>query len=144
MPFFWAGFFNRFFLFIDMMRTKTISRYLMATLYIVAGINHFWHQQTYLRIMPPYFPAPELLNHIAGTAEIVLGIMLFFKRTQKIAAWAIALMLVLFFTVHGHMLQQAYRNDNYLISIRAAWLRLALQPVLILWALWYRKWMECT
>lgn len=111
----------------------------MATLYIVAGINHFWHQQTYLRIMPLYFPAPELLNQIAGTTEIVLGIMLFFKRTQKIAAWAIALMLVLFFTVHIHMLQQAYRNDNYLISIRAAWLRLALQPVLILWALWYRK-----
>ena len=122
-----------------MMKVKTILRYLMAALYVAAGINHFWHPETYLKIMPPYFPAPELLNYAAGIVEIVLGVMLCFKRTQNIAAWAIAIMLTVFLTVHIYMLQQAYSNDNYIISSTSAWLRLALQPVLISWALWYRK-----
>ena len=122
-----------------MMKVKSILRYLMAALYIAAGINHFWHPETYLKIMPPYFPAPEVMNYVAGIVEIVSGIMLCFKRTQKIVAWAIAIMLTVFFTVHIYMLQQAYSNDNYIISIRVAWLRLALQMVLILWALSYTK-----
>ncbi len=72
----------------------------MAVLYIAAGINHFWHPETYLKIMPPYLPFPHLLNYISGFAEILFGCMLFFKSTRRLAAWGLAIMLILFFSVH--------------------------------------------
>ena len=118
---------------------KTALLFLMAFICIAAGINHFWHPQTYLRIMPPYFPYPQFLNYAAGIAEILLGLLLFFSATRKVAAWCIAALLILFFTVHIYMLQQALHTEDYFVSPAMAWLRLALQPVLIAWALWYRK-----
>ncbi len=118
---------------------KLILLYVMALLFVLAGINHFWHPKTYLRIMPPYLPMPQLLNYVSGIAEITLGIMLCFKVTQKLAAWSIAIMLVLFFSVHIYMLQQSLNKAPYALSPAMAWGRLLVQPLLIAWALWYTK-----
>lgn len=111
----------------------------MATVYIAAGINHFWHPRFYLRLMPPYLPAPQALNYLSGICEIVLGVLLLVKTTRPFAAWALAVLLLLFTLVHVYMLQQALNQPAYFMSPRAAWLRLLLQPVLIAWALWYTR-----
>ena len=116
---------------------KTITLYLMSFLYIAAGINHFVKPRFYLRIMPTYLPAHELLNYLAGIAEIILGVLLLFKTTRVYAAWGIAFMLLAFMVVHIFMLQQALKQENYLITPTAAWIRLGLQFVLIAWALWH-------
>ena len=52
--------------------------YLLAILYIFAGIMHFMKPEIYLRIMPRYLPNPKLLVIRSGIAEIMLGIGLFF------------------------------------------------------------------
>ena len=111
----------------------------MAFLYIAAGINHFVKPQFYLRIIPTYLPAHELLNFASGISEIILGILLFFKTTRSYAAWGIAIMLLVFMIVHVFMLQQALNQENYLITLAAAWIRLALQFLLIAWAMWYTR-----
>ncbi len=118
---------------------KTILLYLMAVLYIAAGINHFVKPRFYLRIMPPYLPAHELLNYASGIAEILLGCLLLFKTTRTYAAWGIVIMLLVFMVVHVFMLQQALKQNNYLITPTAARIRLGLQFVLIAWALWYTR-----
>jgi len=109
----------------------------MAFLYIAAGINHFIKPRFYLRIMPTYLPAHEMLNYASGIAEIILGSLLLFKTTRIYAAWGIAIMLMAFMVVHIFMLQQALKQENYLITPTAAWTRLGLQFILIAWALWY-------
>ena len=48
--------------------------YVMAVMYILAGINHFRRPRLYLKIIPPYFPKPKLLNALSGFAEIALGV----------------------------------------------------------------------
>lgn len=111
----------------------------MALGYMAAGINHLWHPRFYLRIMPPYLPAPQELNYLSGGIEILLGVLLMIKYTRPCAAWSLAAMLLLFMLVHVYMLQQALHQPGYFISARAAWARLAFQPVLITWALWYTK-----
>ncbi len=92
---------------------KTILLYLMAVLYIAPGINHFVKPRFYLRIMPPYLPAHELLNYASGIAEILLGCLLLFKTTRTYAAWGIVIMLLVFMVVHVFMLQQALKQNNY-------------------------------
>lgn len=111
----------------------------MALLYIGAGINHFWHPKFYLRIIPPYLPAPHFINSASGVAEIILGVLLMMKFTQVFAAWGIALMLLVFMLVHVYMLQQALSQPHYFVTPLMAWLRLALQPLLMAWALWYTR-----
>lgn len=118
---------------------KHILLYAMALLYIMAGVNHFRKPAFYIRIMPPYLPHHGVVNQLSGIVEIALGLLLCISCTRAFAAWAIALMLLLFFMVHVWMLQQALHQPNYYLSPAMAWFRMGLQFVLIAWALWYRK-----
>src|SRR5690554_3574713 len=78
--------------------------YLLAILYIFAGIMHFMKPEIYLRIMPRYLPNPKLLVILSGIAEIMLGIGLCFPSTKDIAISGIIAMLVVFLVVHYYML----------------------------------------
>ena len=105
----------------------------MAVLYIVAGVNHFISPQIYVKIIPPYLPAPEVLNYAAGAAEVMLGIGLLFPLTRPWAAWGIIALLIAVFPANLYMYQQH-------LSSFPSWLllaRLPLQLVLIAWAWWY-------
>ena len=119
---------------------KKISLFLLILLYVGAGINHFWHPAFYYSIIPPYLPNPYLINIAAGTSEIVLGILLIFSSTRKVAVYLIIAMLIAFIPVHIYMIQKGgCMNEIVCIPLWKAWLRLALQPLLILWAWWHRK-----
>ena len=119
---------------------KKISLLLLILLYVGAGVNHFWHPDFYYAIIPPYLPNPYLINIAAGTSEIILGILLIFSATRKVAVYLIIAMLVAFIPVHIYMIQKGgCMNKVVCIPLLEAWLRLALQPVLILWAWWHRK-----
>ncbi|MEO6070950.1 MAG: DoxX family membrane protein [Chitinophagaceae bacterium] len=116
-----------------------MSLVLLVVLYIGAGINHFWHPQFYTEIIPPYLPFRSFLVYSSGIVEIILGLLLIIKKSRRMAALLIAIMLILFLPVHIFMLQQAYTLPHYRVTEGAALFRLLLQPVLILWVLWQRK-----
>ena len=116
---------------------KNISLVLLILLYIGAGINHFLKPEFYASIIPPYIPAHELMVALSGVAEIVLGLALIPKKTRRVAALLICVMLVVFIPVHLFMLEQAYAVEGYRVSVRAAWFRLLLQPLGVVWALWH-------
>lgn len=123
-----------------MITLKKISLVLLILLYTGAGVNHFWHPAFYYSIIPPYLPNPYLINIAAGISEIVLGFLLIFSTTRKWAAYLLMIMLIAFIPVHIYMIQKGgCMNSLVCIPLWEAWLRLALQPVLILWAWWNRK-----
>lgn len=109
--------------------------YLMALLYILAGINHFRKPRLYIKIIPPFFSNPKLLNAIAGAAEIILGILLCIPATSAVAALGIMALLIAIFPANLYM----YRNKNANLGL-PKWMllmRLPLQIILILWAYHY-------
>ena len=105
----------------------------MATLYIVAGVNHFMNPRMYVKIIPPYLPAPEVLNYVAGAAEVILGIALLFPATRPGAAWGIIALLIAVFPANLYMYQQNMSGIPSWILLA----RLPLQLGLIAWAWWY-------
>lgn len=109
--------------------------YLMAGLYMFAGIMHFVRPKMYLRIMPRYLPNHKLLVFLSGLAEIALGIGLCVKQTRHLAIYGIILMLVVFLTVHFYMLssKKAAAGIPQWVLI----LRIPLQFVLMYWAYTY-------
>lgn len=120
---------------------KKILMYMLAALFIIAGINHFRSPLPYIEIMPPYFPNPPLLNLLAGGVEIILGLLLCLPASRKMAAIGIVILLLLFIPVHVYMIQKDGCTGQYFcFSTWMAWVRLfPLQFILIYWAWWVRK-----
>ncbi len=114
-------------------RMELFFLYLMGGIYIFAGIMHFVKPRMYIRIIPPFFPNPKVLNAIAGAFEIILGLALFFPSTRSIAAIGIILLLLAVFPANIYMYQKGAKG----IPKWALLLRLPLQFVLIAWAFMY-------
>lgn len=115
--------------------TQPWHLYLMAFLYILAGINHFRKPGMYIRIIPPFFKNPKLINNLSGATEIILGILLLLPFTKNFAAWGIIALLIAIFPANVYMYQNERASFNLPKWILFA--RLPLQIVLIFWAYHY-------
>ncbi|MCI9843944.1 DoxX family protein [Flavobacterium pectinovorum] len=109
--------------------------YLMAFLYIVAGINHFRSPGMYLKIIPSYFSNPKLLNILSGAAEIILGFLLIVPFLSPFAAWGIIALLIAVFPANIFMYQN--KKAGFGLPKWILLLRMPLQLLLILWAYQY-------
>ena len=114
---------------------KDIGLYIMALLYIAAGVNHFRIPWFYKKIIPPYLPAHDLINKVSGVAEILLGIGLMIPYTRSVSAWGIILLLIAVFPANIYHLQA--KGAGMKIPVWGLWLRLPIQFVLIYWAYLY-------
>jgi uncharacterized membrane protein len=120
--------------------TKNISLAILIIGYIYAGVKHFLHPGGYVRIIPPYIPFPIYLNYLSGAFEIVFGALLIFHASRNIGAIGICLLLTAFLPVHIQMIIDApFKLGTFTVTPLVAWLRLALQPLLIWWAWWHTK-----
>ena len=109
--------------------------YVMAFIYFVAGINHFRNPRLYIKIIPPSFPNPKLLNIISGLAEILLGIGLCIPMISNYAAWGVIAVLIAVFPANIYM----FTNQKASMGL-PKWvllLRIPLQLLLIFWAYQY-------
>ena len=106
--------------------------YIMAVLYIIAGIMHFIKPKMYMRIMPKYLPNHKALVLWSGAVEIVFGIGLFFAEFRDLALVGIIAMLFVFLLVHVFMLTN--KESSTKIPKWILILRVPLQFVLMYWA----------
>jgi uncharacterized membrane protein len=116
-------------------RAARASLIVQSLFYVASGINHFWHQNFYLHIMPDHYSHPLALVRLSGVAEIFGGLGLLLPATRRFSAVGIALMLVAFFDVHLFMLRHPARFPE--APAWVLWARIPLQFVLIAWALYY-------
>jgi len=106
------------------------SLYLLAALFVGAGLLHFLHPAPYLRIMPPWLPAPRLLVALSGAAEVAGGLGLLLPATRRAASWGLLVLLVAVFPANIYMLQI---QEQLHLPAWALWVRLPLQPLLMWW-----------
>ncbi len=116
---------------------RIIFLWIYALFYVLAGCNHFLSTAVYYVIMPKWLPAPGFLIYFSGILEIIFGLLLLIKKTRKLAALLIILMLIAFLPAHIYMIQVApFILGKILVTPLIAWVRLPLQFLLISWA-WY-------
>ena len=119
---------------------KNTSLIILIIGYALAGINHFINPVSYYRIIPAYLPYPVAINILAGAFEILFALLLILPQTRGWAVYGIIFMLIAFLPVHISMIANApLKLGNLMVTPRIAWLRLALQPVLMLWVWWHHK-----
>jgi uncharacterized membrane protein len=112
---------------------RTILRWLASIFFVVAGTFHFLKPEMYLQIMPPYFPAPQLLVAVSGIAEIAGGGGLLIRPWRRAAGWGLIALLIAVFPANLYMLQHP---GQFHFAPWILWARLPLQGVFIAWV-WF-------
>lgn len=110
---------------------SSISRLLLALLFVAAGEMHFLKVSTYLKIMPPWIPFPLAMIYVSGFFEILLGALLLPLKTRRLAGWGLATLLIAVFPANIQMALHPQIFPD--IPAWAAWARLPLQGVFIFW-----------
>jgi len=114
---------------------KPLLRWLLALFFVVASANHFRTPEIYLGMMPPWLPAPGLMNTISGAAEIFGGIGLLIAATRRAAGWGLIALLIAVFPANLHVALQGHMPGTG-FSPLTLWLRLPFQAIFIA-AVWW-------
>jgi uncharacterized membrane protein len=109
--------------------------YLMAIIYILAGLNHFRKPKFYEKIIPPFIPYKNYVNEFIGFVEIIFGVYLFIPAFSNMAAWSIIGLLIIIFPANIYM--AINKKASLGIPIWILLTRLPLQFLLIYWAYQY-------
>lgn len=112
---------------------RIILRGLGAVFFMVAGTFHFLKPELYVQIVPPYFPAPQLLVAISGIAEIAGGVGLLIPGLRRAAGWGLVALLIAVFPANVYMVQHL---EQFHFAPWILWLRLPFQAVFIAWV-WF-------
>ena len=113
--------------------SSSLSRGLLDSIFVVAGVLHFLAPGGYERIVPPYLPLHRELVYLSGAAEILGGLGLLPKRTRCAAGIGLVLLLITVWPANLQMLNDARASQEPRWWLALLWARLPLQVVLIAW-----------
>ena len=116
-------------------RSRRISLYAIAALFIGAGIAHFTHEAFFVRIVPPALPNPRFLVQMSGVAEIVGGIGILVPAVRRTAGLGLIALLVAVFPANLYMALEPERFSD-IASPAGLYLRLPLQFLAMFWVRW--------
>lgn len=107
--------------------------------YAVAGYFHLAAPQAFLRVMPPWVPAPEAVVLLTGIAELAgaAGLLQpFSRRLRRAAAIALALYALCVWPANAHhmMIDLASPDGGWGLAYHLP--RMLAQPLIVWAALW--------
>ena len=111
----------------------SLSLVLLALLFVAAGIMHLVKPGPYIRIVPPWLPAPAVLVLVSGLAEFAGGLGLLHPPPRGAAGWGLVALLVAVFPANVQMLLDARARGTSRLGELALIARLPLQAALIWW-----------
>jgi uncharacterized membrane protein len=112
-------------------------RLILAAFMVGVGVMHFVDPEPFVRIVPPYLPAPAALVAVSGVFEVLGGIGLLVPWARRFAGLGLVALFVAVFPANVYMATHGIQPvDGVEVSAVAAWGRLPLQLVLI-WIAWW-------
>ena len=118
---------------------KLFTIYLISIGYTYVGFKHFIDPAFFLAIMPSYLSFHLEIVYISGIAEIIFGILLFFKKTRTFASYGIITLLICVFPANIHLVQSELSQSILEVTKTQTIIRLPFQALFILLAFWHSK-----
>ena len=121
---------------------RVVARWALAALLVVAGASHLtWGRRGYRIVVPDW--ATRLLRTdkdtivvASGVVELMLGgALVALPAERRRVGWVVAAFFVAVFPGNVHQWRTG-RSAPMLRTDRARFVRLLLQPLLVVWALW--------
>ena len=117
---------------------RSVARVLLGAFLLYTGISHLSFARTaFYAQVPPWLPLNgDFVIIASGVVEIVLGASLMLLNRWRVpAGWVVAVFFVVVFP--GNISQfSTHANAFGLDSDLARGIRLLVQPLLVIWALW--------
>ena len=120
---------------------RIAARWLLVVLLATAGVSHLtWGRRGYRIVVPDWSTRLTGLDKDAivvgsGVAELMLAGAVAAMPRQRSVGWLVAAFFVAVFPGNVHQWRTG-RAAPLLRTDRARFMRLLLQPVLVVWALW--------
>ncbi len=112
---------------------RGFSRRVLASAFILAGVNHFVMPRPYEQIVPPQLHGhAKQVVQISGVAEIAGGVGVLAPWTRRLSGIGLVALLAAVFPANVHMARAPERFPR--IPRWALYARLPLQPLMMLWA----------
>ena len=111
----------------------------MSLLYITVGVKHFINPDFFVTIVPPIISWKEEAVLVSGFIEVLLGILLLFNQTRKLAAWGIILLLIAVLPANIYLYLSEIPREILSISKSQALFRIPFQIPLIIISYWHSK-----
>ena len=112
------------------------TRFILAALFIMAGVSHFQHPHEFEKIVPPALPAPLTLVYVSGIFEILGGLGILLESTRFVAGWGLVALLLAVFPANIYMALSGVKIFGFPSQPWMAWARLPLQFVFIAAVIW--------
>jgi uncharacterized membrane protein len=109
------------------MSSRTIwlgVRILFAIFMFMGGLQHFLKPDFYIPFVPTFLPFTMAIIYLSGLVEIVLGLMLIFKKYARMAALGIFILMILFLPIH---IADVFADAPAIGTHKAALIRLPVQ-----------------
>ena len=115
---------------------RTLICYLLAAVFLVAGVLHFTLLDAFASIVPPALPFRRLIVQLTGVIEIVLALGLLLPRTRAATGWLLSAYLVAVLPANIYMAVARIPLGETVLPDWALWFRVLLQFPLIGLVLW--------
>jgi uncharacterized membrane protein len=122
----------------DDTRVRTIARWLLGGILLVAGVAHLTSQRDDFKAqVPSWFPLDDdVVVLVSGVVELALGAALIALRRHRVL---VGVIVAIFFVAvfPGNIAQWTEGTDAFgLDTDSKRFVRLLFQPVLVVWAAW--------
>jgi uncharacterized membrane protein len=107
--------------------------FFLSGLFVFAGLMHFVIPGRYASIMPPWMPYQMEAVYLSGVCEIAGGLGILIPSLRRAAGLGLIALLIAVFPANIQMLVNSMGSHTSTAYQILLWLRLALQPLLIVW-----------
>lgn len=112
---------------------RSVLLWLMAALFIIAGLNHFRDPGFYLVMMPPVLPFPLGLIYLSGVLEVLGGLLVLAPPLRRLAGWGLIALLLGVFPANIYAAVAQVQPPGGHVAPLLLWLRLPFQALFIAW-----------
>lgn len=110
---------------------KNLFRYIMASVFTIAGILHFKRLDGFRKIVPSYLPFKQGIVIISGIVEIIFGLVLLVKRPGTLMKTMISGFLYAVLPANIYMARKEIPLGEIRVPKPLLYLRIPLQFILI-------------
>lgn len=119
------------------LRTRAAGAIGLGILFVFTGIGHFIQTGPMAQMLPDFVPYRVPLVYLSGVLELAVAAGFFVPRTRRLAGWAAAAMLVLFFPANIHAALNHVPMGGHAWGPSYLLIRAPLQAAILAWAWWF-------
>lgn len=119
------------------LRSRAAGAFGLGILFIFTGVGHFIQTAPMAQMLPEFVPFRVPLVYLTGLLEFAIAAGFFIPATRRLAGWAAAAVLVLFFPANiyaafAHVPMGGHAWGPVYLLIRAP-----LQAAIVAWVWWF-------